>query len=252
MYTALLIWNANHYGKLYAYGNIHYFSSIQVIWSHILCLELIFPEPEARGIFNPDNVFETILPFWSWNNIFVVLQVLHKTPFLNGIVRVVSSFFYLLSNLKTFCTIKRSQQRMVYSKWINQKNAPIEQILNSKDVEARETFPTFENCTRKTFYGVKNNGFSWLHNEVSLTSRAIYTASAVNMKPLTPLNNQWDSHNVICSMTITNIRKHNLSLTIQNNFLLEENYFLLLKFVEFVLNQLKIYKKINFRNEKKS
>ena len=30
------------------------------------------------------------------------------------------------------------------------ENTPIEQILNSKDVEARETFPTFENCTGKT------------------------------------------------------------------------------------------------------
>ena len=51
-------------------------------------------------------------------------------------------------------------------------NTSIEQVLNSKDVEARETFPTFENCTGKTCYDVKNNGFSWRHSEVSLTSRA--------------------------------------------------------------------------------
>ena len=51
---------------------------------------------------------------------------------------------------------------MVYSKYINRKNTPIEQILNSnrkhtpigqilnsKDVEARETFTTFENFTEK-------------------------------------------------------------------------------------------------------
>ena len=43
----------------------HYFSSRQVIWSHIRCLDFIFPELEARGIFNPVNVYETILPFWS-------------------------------------------------------------------------------------------------------------------------------------------------------------------------------------------
>ena len=30
--------------------------------------------------------------------------------------------------------------------------------------------------------------------------RAVYTAAAVYMKPLIRLNNQWDSHNFICSM----------------------------------------------------
>ena len=35
---------------------IHYFSSRQVIWSDIRCLDFIFPEPEGRGIFNPDSV----------------------------------------------------------------------------------------------------------------------------------------------------------------------------------------------------
>ena len=40
------------------------------------------------------------------------------------------------------------------------ENTSVEQILNSKDVGARETFPTFENCTGKTCYDVKNNGFS--------------------------------------------------------------------------------------------
>ena len=65
------------------------------------------------------------------------------------------------------------------------ENTPIEQILNSKDVEARETFPTFENYTGKPCYDVKNNGFSLRHSVVSLTSRApyIYAAAAVNMEP---------------------------------------------------------------------
>ena len=49
---------------------------------------------------------------------------------------------------------------MVYSKMNKPENTPIEQILNSEDVEARETFPTFENCTGKTCYDIKNNGFS--------------------------------------------------------------------------------------------
>ena len=40
------------------------------------------------------------------------------------------------------------------------KSTQIEQIINSKDVEARKTFPTFENCTENTCYDVKNNGFS--------------------------------------------------------------------------------------------
>ena len=48
---------------------------------------------------------------------------------------------------------------MVYSKWINQKNTPIEQILNSKDVEARETFLTFENCTWKIAMALRIMGF---------------------------------------------------------------------------------------------
>ena len=39
------------------------------------------PRAGGSGIFNPDNVYETILPFWSWNNIFVILQILYKTPF---------------------------------------------------------------------------------------------------------------------------------------------------------------------------
>ena len=29
-------------------------------------------------IFHPDNVYQTILPFWSWNNIFVILQILWR------------------------------------------------------------------------------------------------------------------------------------------------------------------------------
>ena len=27
------------------------------------------------------NVYETILPVWSWNNIFVILHILYKMPF---------------------------------------------------------------------------------------------------------------------------------------------------------------------------
>ena len=34
-------------------------------------------------------------------------------------------------------------------------------------------------------------------------TRAISTAAVVNMKQKTRLNNQWDSHNFICSMTIS-------------------------------------------------
>ena len=153
---------------------IHYFSSRQVIWSHIRCLDVIFPEPEAMGIFNPDNVYETILPFWSWNNIFVILQILYKTPIYYGVARVFSSFFISCRIWRLIAPLKRSHQRMVYSKWIIQRNTPIEQTLNSNDVEARETFPTFENCTGKNCYDVKNNGFSGRHGEVSLTSRAPY------------------------------------------------------------------------------
>ena len=44
---------------------IHYSSSRQVIWSHMRCLDFLFPEPEAREIFYSDNVNETILPVWS-------------------------------------------------------------------------------------------------------------------------------------------------------------------------------------------
>ena len=91
---------------------LHYFSSRQVIWSHIRYLDFIFPEPEAKGIFNPDKVYETILPFWSWNNIFVILVILchFAKKKKNGVARVISSFFYFLSNLKTFCTIKKIRQ----------------------------------------------------------------------------------------------------------------------------------------------
>ena len=60
-------------------SNMNYFIVIlyiisppDVIWYHIRCLDFIFYEP--------DNVCETISPFWSWN-IFVILQILHKTPF---------------------------------------------------------------------------------------------------------------------------------------------------------------------------
>ena len=59
-------------------------------------------------------------------------------------------FFFIISCriCKRFAPLKRSHQRMVYSKWINLKNTILEQqTLNSKDVETRETFPTFENCT---------------------------------------------------------------------------------------------------------
>ena len=55
-----------------------------------------------------------------------------------------------------------------------QINSNSKQKLNNKDIEARETFPTFENCTDKLAYDVKNNGFSWRHSEVSLTSRSPY------------------------------------------------------------------------------
>ena len=53
---------------------------------------------------------------------------------------------------------------------MNRKNASVEQMLIGRDVEARETFPAFENCTGKTCYDVMNNGyfdvtvkFPWRH-----------------------------------------------------------------------------------------
>ena len=47
--------------RLYCGDTIHYFSII--ILSDIRCLDFIFPEPELtlRGIYHPDNVFQTIL-----------------------------------------------------------------------------------------------------------------------------------------------------------------------------------------------
>ena len=69
---------------------------------------------------------------------------------------------------------------MGYSKWINRESTQIGQILNSKDVEAWETFPTFENCSGKTCYDVKTIffhditvKFPWRH------SRHIYGCSRI-------------------------------------------------------------------------
>ena len=96
-------------------NNIHYFRSRKVIWSDIRCMDFIFPEP-------PDNVYQTILPFWSWNNIFVILQILiYRTQFKNGVAREILSFFISCWIWKVFAPLKRSHQRMVHSKWINRK-----------------------------------------------------------------------------------------------------------------------------------
>ena len=54
-----------NYLELKCQNIIHYFSPRQVIWSNIRCLDFIFPEPGTR----------------SWNNIFVILQILYKTAF---------------------------------------------------------------------------------------------------------------------------------------------------------------------------
>ena len=72
---------------------------------------------------------------------------------------------------------------MVYSKWINRKNTPIEQILNSKDVEARDTFRTFENFTgKKLAMTSRIMGFHDVSVSFLDVTRAIYTAAAVNME----------------------------------------------------------------------
>ena len=89
------------------YDNIRYFSSGKVIWSHIRCLDFIFPEPEARGIFNPDNIYETILPFGAEITYIVILQILYQTPFSKWRREGNFQLFDFLSNLKTFCTIKK-------------------------------------------------------------------------------------------------------------------------------------------------
>ena len=74
---------------------------------------------------------------------------------------------------------------MVYSKWINRKSTQIKRkLLNSKDVEARETFPTFENCTGKNLlWRQETMGFRDVTVQFLDVTRAIYTAAAVDMKP---------------------------------------------------------------------
>ena len=69
---------------------------------------------------------------------------------------------------------------MVYSIWINCKNTPINQILNSKEGDARETLRTFENFTGKTCY----DGLAGLDLETGQLSRhCMYTAKiSLNIK----------------------------------------------------------------------
>ena len=158
----------------YCYYTIHYFSSRQVIWSHIRCLDFIFPEPEARGIFNPDKVYETILLSWSWNNIFVILQILYKTPFYNGISRVISSFFISFINL--FCIIKKITPKNGLFNMNKPKTLQLSRYSTVKMLRWEK------HCTGKFCYDVKNNGFSWCHSEVSLTSHTPYIRLQPYMK----------------------------------------------------------------------
>ena len=65
--------------------------------------------------------------------------------------RVYFLAFYFLSNLNTFCTMKKITPKnglFIMNKPEKHSN---EQILNSKDVKARETFSTFESCTEKNW-----------------------------------------------------------------------------------------------------
>ena len=122
--------------------------------------------------------------------------------------RVLLLAFLFLVEFENFLHHKKDHTKEVYSRWINRKNTPIEQILNSKDVEAREIFPTFEKCTGKSCYGVKNNGFSWCHSEVSLTSRAPYIRlqpQIWNHRPVQRTNEI--PAPLICSMTKHHIHR---------------------------------------------
>ena len=97
-----------------------------------------------------------------------------KRHFNRDVAMVISSFFIFCRNWKLFCTIKKMTPKNGLLIMNKPETTSIQQILNIKYVEAREIFPTFENCTGKTCYDVKNNGFSWRRSEVSLMSRAPY------------------------------------------------------------------------------
>ena len=73
-------------------------------------------------------------------------------------------------------------------------------------------------------------------------TRAIYTAAAVNMKPYTRLNNQWDYHKFICSMT-------NYYITIYvcvPHFLLPLRFGWLLVLGLYKEDYLQIFKRVSF------
>ena len=93
----------------------------------------------------------------------------------------------------------------------NRENISIdhEQILNSKDLETRETFPTLGNCTGKLAMTSRIMAVYDVTVMFLDAMSAIYTAAVVNMKPYTRLNNQWDSHNWIAVWQYS-IRRYNV------------------------------------------
>ena len=61
--------------------------------------------------------------------------------------RVAFLFPLFLLEFEFFRTIEIIRPKNGLFKMNRPENTLIEQILNSKDVEARETFPTFEHCS---------------------------------------------------------------------------------------------------------
>ena len=122
---------------------------------------------------------------------------------------VISSFFISCRIWKIFAPLKRTHQRMVYSKWINRRNTPVEQILNSNDVEARETFTkilreTLTMTSRLMGFHDVTVKLPWRNARHIYGCSRKYETIDPSKQPIL------DSYNFICSMNLCMLYRLNI------------------------------------------